>query len=73
MAKIADNTRDSNRTVAKISKAALKDFGLVFSGNPVNLIKKNRGELHKKKRIEQKTTTEGDKGFKAISFRWKER
>lgn len=53
IAKMADTTGASNRTVAKIATATLEDFGLVSSENPINVIDKNkiRRELEKKRKL----------------------
>lgn len=70
IAKIADMTGASNRTVAKIATATLHDFGLVSSENPKNVIDKGkvRRELNKKRKAVQKIVTMPQKPIQGIYF-----
>lgn len=70
IARMADMTGASNRTVAKIETAALQDFGLVSSDNPINVIDKSkiRRELTKKRKAVQEIANHSEKSIQGIYF-----
>lgn len=70
IAKMADMTGASNRTVAKIATATLEDFGIVSLDNPVNVIDKNkiRREVQKKRKLTKPTISDNPKVIEGLYF-----